>query len=72
MRRASSRRRNRTRGARCLAPIFAPRALAFQYGVDLLPKGSQDKGSLGERSGLIQGAGVVGALVSRMCHALAK
>ncbi len=46
--------------------------VTFQYGVDLLPKGNQEKESLGERSGLIQGAGVVGALVSRICHALAK
>jgi hypothetical protein len=46
--------------------------LTFQYGVDLLPKGNQEKGSLGERSGLIQGTGVVGALVSRKCHALGK
>ncbi len=46
--------------------------LAVQYGVDLLPNGSQEKGSLGERSGLIQGAGVVGALVPCMCQALAK
>ena len=72
MRRTSSRRRNRNRGARCLAPIFVPLRPGFQYGVDLLPKGNQEKGSLGERSGLIHGTGVVGALVSRMCQALAK
>jgi hypothetical protein len=41
----------------------------FQYGVDLLPKGNQEKGSLGERSGLIHAAGVVGALVSSIRHA---